>query len=194
VSAPLVIGPSTRVGALLAAYPALEPVLIGFAPEFARLKNPVLRRTVAKVATLAQAARIARVDVRELVLALRRAVGPSSGPGDGVPVDPAEVAAGDDGEAPAWTRDRRAAPPIDADQILAAGSHPLASVERQARALAADQMLSLRSSFVPAPLIDVLRAQGFHIHTRSLGPEAYETLIARPDPTGGDPCPTPSTN
>ena len=55
----LMITPETRVGALLDAHPELEVTLIGIAPTFKALKNPVLRRTVAKVATLEQAARIA---------------------------------------------------------------------------------------------------------------------------------------
>lgn len=44
-----------RVAELLDAYPALEPVLVAQAPAFARLRNPVLRRTVARVATLEDA-------------------------------------------------------------------------------------------------------------------------------------------
>ncbi len=173
------ITPSTRVGALLAAYPALEPVLIDFAPEFARLRNPVLRRTVAKVATLAQAARIARVDVRELVLALRREVGQDVAGADHAA--PATADADLDGcELPAWTGDRRTTEPIDADQILAGGSHPAATVERRARELADDELLLVRSSFVPAPLIDLLRERGYAVHTRAVGPETYETRIGKP--------------
>jgi hypothetical protein len=44
------IGPETTVGALLEAYPELERVLMEMAPAFAKLRNPVVRRTVAKVA------------------------------------------------------------------------------------------------------------------------------------------------
>ncbi|MEO2194672.1 MAG: DUF1858 domain-containing protein [bacterium] len=43
----LEITPSTKVAELLAAYPELEAVLIGMAPPFKKLKNPVLRRSVA---------------------------------------------------------------------------------------------------------------------------------------------------
>ena len=72
---PLAITPHTTVGDLLAAYPELEAVLIARSPAFARLKNPVLRRTIAKVATLAQAANIAVMPPVDLVNELRRAVG-----------------------------------------------------------------------------------------------------------------------
>lgn len=46
------ITPSTTVYAILDSYPELEEVLIGMAPAFKKLKNPILRNTVAKVATL----------------------------------------------------------------------------------------------------------------------------------------------
>jgi hypothetical protein len=43
------INPDTTVGALLDADPELDAVLIEAAPAFAKLRNPVIRRTVAKV-------------------------------------------------------------------------------------------------------------------------------------------------
>ncbi len=69
----LPITPDTKVGALLEAYPELEEHLIACAPAFAKLRNPLLRRTVAKVATLEQAARVGGIGVRDLVRRLREA-------------------------------------------------------------------------------------------------------------------------
>ncbi|HSM51463.1 MAG TPA: DUF1858 domain-containing protein, partial [Thermoanaerobaculia bacterium] len=74
MTGPLVITPQTKVLALLEAYPRLEEVLIGYVPAFQKLKNPILRRTVAKVATLSQAARIGGIAAPDLVRALRRAL------------------------------------------------------------------------------------------------------------------------
>jgi hypothetical protein len=62
--------PETKVGALLQAYPQLEDELIAIAPRFTALRNPVLRRTVARITTLAQAA-VAEIPTRELVDRLR---------------------------------------------------------------------------------------------------------------------------
>ncbi|MFI4941789.1 MAG: DUF1858 domain-containing protein [Burkholderiales bacterium] len=50
------ITPATKVADLLESWPELEEVLIAQAPAFRRLRNPVLRRTVARVATLEQEA------------------------------------------------------------------------------------------------------------------------------------------
>jgi len=46
------ITPSITVHELLNAYPELEDVLIGIAPTFKKLKNPVLRRSSAKLLPL----------------------------------------------------------------------------------------------------------------------------------------------
>ena len=50
----ITISPKTKVGELLDAYPELENVLMAMSPAFEKLKNPILRKTVAKVATLQQ--------------------------------------------------------------------------------------------------------------------------------------------
>jgi hypothetical protein len=46
----------TKLLELLNEYPALEEQIINIAPPFKNLKNPVLRRTVGQLATLAQVA------------------------------------------------------------------------------------------------------------------------------------------
>ena len=46
------INPSVTVHELLEEFPQLEEVLIGIAPPFKKLKNPFLRKTIAKVATI----------------------------------------------------------------------------------------------------------------------------------------------
>jgi hypothetical protein len=67
--------PSTKVAALLDRYPELEEVLIGLPPPFKKLKNPLLRKGVAKVASLRNAAAVGGITVHELVNKLRAAVG-----------------------------------------------------------------------------------------------------------------------
>src|ERR1700693_259222 len=67
--------PATKVAALLDRYPELEDVLIALAPPFKKLKNPFLRKGVAKVASLRQAAVVGGMPVSELVNKLRAAIG-----------------------------------------------------------------------------------------------------------------------
>ncbi|MFV2074379.1 MAG: DUF1858 domain-containing protein, partial [Thermoanaerobaculales bacterium] len=115
----LIITPETKVGDLLDGYPEAEAALIDIAPKFKALKNPVLRRTVAKVATLEQAARVADIPVNELVRSLRQVLGQEVGElgADGGPQL-------DGLDAPPWIADG-AKIDFDADALLAQGATPV---------------------------------------------------------------------
>ena len=65
------ITPETKVATLLECFPELEEVLIGLAPPFKKLRNPVLRKSVAKVASLRQAAAVGRVPIEQMINLLR---------------------------------------------------------------------------------------------------------------------------
>jgi hypothetical protein len=169
----LAITPATKVAELLEAYPELEETLIGLAPAFARLRNPVLRRTVARVASLEQAASVGGVSVRELVAALRAAAGQEpDGPGEG------ESPVPDSGPAPGWLDESRVATVIDADALLDDGEVPLARVVAAAAALATGTHLRVDSGFRPTPLIDALSKQGHPSHVRQDRPGRFSTYVA----------------
>ena len=65
MSEKLIITPKTKVLQVIEAYPELEDVLIGYVPAFKKLKNPILRNTVAKIATLQQAASVGKVKIED---------------------------------------------------------------------------------------------------------------------------------
>ena len=71
----LEILPETKVGELLDHYPELEAKLIEIAPPFKKLRNKMLRKTIAKVTTLKQAAKVGNVPLSELVNKLRNEIG-----------------------------------------------------------------------------------------------------------------------
>ena len=66
------ITPQTKIHDLLKTYPKLERFLMDLNPKYKKLKNPVLRRTVARIATLTQVAKIGGYDPIELVNMLRK--------------------------------------------------------------------------------------------------------------------------
>ena len=78
----IIISPKTKVGELLDHFPNLESVLMEMSPAFEKLKNPILRKTVARVATLQQVAVVGGLNVNEIVNRLRKEVGQSSGEAD----------------------------------------------------------------------------------------------------------------
>ncbi len=169
----LPISPETKVGALLEAYPELEETLVACAPAFAKLKNPVLRRTVARIATLEQAARIGGLSVRDLVRRLREAAGQSGGEVRESAAEPAPA------EAPAWLEQDRIRVSLDADAILAAGEHPLGKVRRVLAALEPAEIVELTSSFRPEPLIDALARSGLEVYSAEAPPGRHATYIRR---------------
>jgi hypothetical protein len=167
----MTINPETKVGALLDAYPGIEESLIAWVPAFTKLKNPVLRRTVAKVATLGQAAGIAGVDAGELVRRIREVVGENCGGGCG------HSGAVETEAAPEWVSEDRVRHIIDADAMLETGVHPIGKVRQCAAELRPGELLCLTSSFRPVPLIDTMRRGGLPVYSTEISPGRHATYI-----------------
>ena len=150
------ITPSTKVGELLRDYPELEESLLRFSTAFAALKNPVLRRTVTKVTTLQQAAKVGSLDVVEMVNTLRAEAGISS----------LEDGAATDGNG-AHSSLAKAAPDtpvtfsLDVRPIIDEGGHPKDEVMRLADQLKPGECMEFIAPFPPVPLLDALNKRGF---------------------------------
>jgi hypothetical protein len=172
----LPITPETKVGALLEAYPGIEETLIACVPAFVKLKNPVLRGTVAKVATLEQAARIGGVALPELVCTLRKAAGLVDVEAPCVKPSPR----GCTGAAPPdWLDGSHIRLDIDADAMLKTGEHPIGLIRRRLGEAQAGDIIRLTSSFHPAPLIDALTRGGAAVYSAAVGPGVHITYICR---------------
>jgi hypothetical protein len=169
------ITPATKVADLLESWPELEETLIAQAPAFRRLKNPVLRRTVARVATLEQAAGVGGVAVRDLVAALRRAAGVA----EDSPAEPGAAEAGAASLPPDWVTSGRVVVTLDAEALLDAGQVPLPVVNEKARGLGPGELLRIDSGFRPAPLVESLSKQSFRSFVREASPGRFETLVSR---------------
>jgi hypothetical protein len=167
------ITPEAKVGDLLDAFPEAEEALIAIAPKFKALKNPVLRRTVAKVATLEQAARVADMPVNELVRALREALGQDAGD-----LESGTTTAAGGGGVPDWIA-AGATREFDADAMLAAGETPVGKVTETLAGLTAGEAILIRSTFQVAPLIDAMRDKGHEVFTRKIGEDAWEAWVRK---------------
>lgn len=172
----LTINPESKIGAILEARPELEPVLLRYAPAFEKLRSPLLRKTVARVATIRQAAAVAGVDVRDLVLKLREAAGLP-------PIEVHEHSQGNATSEPEWMNTCEILESFDADAMLARNEHPLAPVMARARDLQDGQQLVLTSSFRPEPLIEKLRSLGHAVHSAQHA-DMWKTHVGpkKPDP------------
>jgi hypothetical protein len=149
------IDPDTKVAKLLDHYPQLEDVLISIAPPFRKLRNPVLRRSVARVASLRQAAAVAGLSVGEVVNTLRSAVGQDEYVTDLKSTDSSYF-----GEQPNWFDQERVVRSLD-EREVDPETMPLTIVMGEAKDLQPGEILELITSFLPAPGIDIIRKKGF---------------------------------
>lgn len=166
------ITPDARVGALLERWPQLEEVLIELSPRYRALQNPVLRRTVAKVATLRQVSKVGGVPLATLIERLRAAVG----------LAPLAVSEGDPGargERPPWAVDQAVTRRRDARAAIEAGEHPLPKVMADLATLGDADVYELVTPFVPAPLVDLAREKGFASFSVSEGDALVRTYFRR---------------
>jgi hypothetical protein len=170
------ITPETKIADMLEAYPALEEVLVQQSPHFKALKNPILRKTVAKVATLEKASQMSGIPVRRLVATLREAAGLPGEPGPadlGPEAEPIVL----DSTAPAWFDEAKIALTIDADELLAAGQVPLPRVQQAVREIPPGGLLRVKSAFRPAPLLEALHKSGHRTYVIQPSPEAFHTYV-----------------
>jgi len=170
----MMITPETRIGTLLDNYPQLEEVLIKAAPPFAKLRNPVLRKTIARVTTLRQAALVGGISLAELINTLRRAAGETGM--DTVFEDTPAL----NGNPPVWLKKERVVQSFDARPMIQNGEQPLGPVMRQLNNLEPGEILELITPFVPAPLIDKARQKGFDIWYMEEKPHLFKTYFGRP--------------
>lgn len=149
----LIITPKTKVLQLIETYPQLEDLLISYAPAFKKLKNPVLRRTVGKIATLQQAASIGNIKVEELINALRKEVGQDL------------FSEGEDNKynihEPGWFNKNSIAKVFNASEMLETGEQPVHQVVSDLKDLEKGDIYELYAPFLPAPLIDKATSLGF---------------------------------
>ena len=142
----LIITPKTKVLELIEAYPHLEDILIKYVPAFSKLKNPLLRRTVAKIATLQQAASIGNVKTGDLINLLRKEVGQEL-------INTVEETAYNT-KKPSWFEETLIEKEFDIREMLAAGEQPVNQVISDLTHLNKGKIYKLTSPFLPAPLID----------------------------------------
>ena len=159
----IVISPKTKVGELLDAFPQLENVLLELSPSFAKLKNPILRKTVARVASLQQAAIVGGLKVDELVNRLRKEIGQDT------LSEESENVSYTSSSKPDWFNEAKIKQHFDASPVINSGGSPMAEILSITQNLKPDEILELKTPFVPAPIIDLLKGKGFQVFTMERG-------------------------
>ena len=76
------INADTKIDDLLKQYPFLEDFLVNLSPKFKGLKNPIMRKTIGKVATLGKVAGIGGLDPDDFLAALTKEIDRQTGQAD----------------------------------------------------------------------------------------------------------------
>ena len=167
------ITPELKVSALLEAYPELEETLVGIAPPFAKLSNPLLRRTVARVTSLRQAASVGGVPVGQLVGTLRDVAGLTEAwSGDDESTD------GKPAPRPDWVIDTARVETYDARAMIEAGDMPLPIIMAALENLAPGRIYTFVTPFLPTPIIERIDAAGYRIWTERVGTDEFRSHCA----------------
>ncbi len=167
------ITPETRIAVLLKNYPELEEILIELSPTFAKLRNPILRKTIAKVANLRQAAQIGDVPLSKLINTLRCAAGLDKD-NELEEEDMTEVTS-----KPEWVEKTTLKTTFDAREMIESGGHPLTRVMEDLDNMADNESYRLITPFLPAPLIDVGKSRGFQTWSEEDNDNQFSTYFAR---------------
>lgn len=183
----VVITADEKVASVLARDVRLLEVFVAASPAFELLRNPFKRRTMAKLVTVAQAARIARVDPSVLLARLNAALGVQGEEPPSPSRAEAEPEAAPPGllETPA---DRLVE--VDVRDDLRAGREPLRRILDAAGALPPSHVLRLRATFEPVPLYSVLGRQGFIHFTERFADDDWRVWFTKAGaPTNAPPAP-----
>lgn len=147
-----------KVSDLLDTYPHLESTLLELSPAFSKLRNPILRRTVAKVTTLQQAAKVAGISPILLLETLRQAAG--------LPIDNSNESIDIENEQkdkPEWFDETNITIRFDARPIIESGENPMQEIIRLSKELQNNQIMELTAPFKPVPIMDLLKSKGFEV-------------------------------
>lgn len=192
---PTPIGPVDRVSDVLARDETLVDVFVRHSPHFEKLRNRTLRRVMAPLVTVEQAARVAGVAVDVLLRDLNDALGalaPADTARAGVPPQHASAST-----VPAAAHHPADRPTVELDlrEDMRAGREPFSRIMAAVRELDDTQVLRLRTIFEPVPLFAVLAKRGFNYESRQDAPEDWSVRFWRgaadDDAVVAEPAPTP---
>ena len=164
--APAPIRVQDRVSDVLARDEALVDVFVRHAAHFSKLRNRAMRKVMARLVTVEQAAQMAGIGAEDLVRELNEALGLAA-PDEGVASEWRGTASAISAVHPATAPVRE----LDVREDLRAGREPFSKIMGAVGTLRTGEVLHLRAIFEPAPLFTVLGKRGF----------AHESVQHAPD-------------
>lgn len=179
----LPVRPDQKVTQVLKEYPQLVDTFVAQSDAFKRLQNPLMRKTFARLVTVAQAAEMANVPLARLLKALNAAAGhpltdeEAEAAAGGPTAHPAGTATLPPGAGtpslPDWLKTAPVVAELDARDMQRRGEDPFFTIMDVARSVGLGQAFRLRNTFRPSPLLGVLEKKGFAAWAEQRGPEDW---------------------
>ena len=163
----------TKIADLLNDYEGMKDILIEINPKFKKLNNPVLRRTLAKIAGVKQAAIVGGMDPADLLNQLCEAVGQAS-------VDTAipKVNIIEAEEAPEWIL-QVPKQTLNANEILDEERNPLAELHKALKMIDEGDVITIEADFQPEPLIEEMLKVGHKVFANEATQDHFITYIKK---------------
>lgn len=152
------ITPSTKVNDILTAYPEIEDDLIKMAPPFKKLRNPFLRKTIGKVATLKQVSAVGNIPLNDLINNLRKLVGQPE-------INESYTDENYFLDKPEWFSQEKISLSINEEKMENKNQMTLVTILLEAKNVKKGEIIELITTFLPAPGIDILKSKGYSVWT-----------------------------
>jgi uncharacterized protein (DUF2249 family) len=175
-SATIPIAAHDRVSDVLARDESLIEVFVRAAPHFGKLRNRAMRRVMARLVTVEQAARTANIPTERLVRDLNAALGLA----DAQPSIETPPSVPDAGPSAERHPSEAAVVELDLRDDLRQGREPFSRIMSAVAALRDDEVLRLRAIFEPAPLFTVLGKRGFAHESTAHAADDWSVWFWRP--------------
>jgi len=141
-------------------------------PKFKKLNNPVLRRTLAKIAGVRQAAIVGGMDPMDLLNQLRVAVGQTAVEYSDTNEETSPL------EVPTWiTKEPKET--LDANVLLDADDNPLAKAYNSLKQLNEGDILTITADFQPEPLIEEFEKAGHKVYCQEIDDTHFITYVKK---------------
>lgn len=176
----MVIARTDRVATVIGRDESLIDVFVSLSPAFERLRSPGMRKVMARLVTIEQAARMAGIDADELVSRLNGHDATDEAAHTTTEAD--NVTAMETGSKPAALAaiaDERVVQ-LDVRDELRAGREPFSLIMGALRSVPEGGALVIRAIFEPVPLYAVMKRQGLEHWTEELAADDWRVSFYPP--------------
>jgi uncharacterized protein (DUF2249 family) len=171
----MLINEKTKIAALLKHHPDALEAIVSIAPDFKKLRNPILRKLMAGRTSISMASKVGGCSPEDFFKALAPL---------GFEVDASAVLVEDKVDntpLPEYltSLDKSQIKEFDVRQILASGQDPLRAIQEKVKDLKNNEVLVIINNFEPVPLIKLLEKQGFLSHVNYINEDRIDTYFYR---------------